>query len=328
MITWQTSPEMAALRRFALRLSDQHPEAARDMERSLNESPKDLPCWLDLRTPAYPRNTARGWEPSGPECRTGNSATAAIYQTWQAMETEGRAPEPRLLSGTLLEAMRKRAGAGAETPEGILHPESWTSITALLQDAALRYLGVHAAWVADALEYRNEQDFHYALWRARRMPEVLRETTLQGGPSSPELRAWRGTGYDDSSEIRTWLRSLDYMELDERRTSIVAAEFRRHMGGLHPEAGWTGDRHFTMEQLQDGRFQEEFRAFVREELQKGRIGAEDAARLARKVVGDALCPGDSFTWGVVTALDGRDGEGEARRTKLVTGLLGPRPENP
>ena len=104
------------------------------------------------------------------------------------MSARGSAPKRRMLGRILVEPAKREVSRGISDPEGILDPESWREIADLLREAALRYLDVHALWVADGLEHRAERDFHHGLWRAARMPGLLEDNALQGGPSSCELR--------------------------------------------------------------------------------------------------------------------------------------------
>lgn len=332
MTTLQETTTTELLKSFRAKLERRHPQAAHDLDRVMDGTQADMPCWLDINTQAHPGNTDRG-EPSGPESQTGNDATRAIYQAWQeAAPDEGpdQRPAPSMLGKLLVENVRQEVSLGVETPGGILGPDSWRATAELLRDAALQYLDIHALWAGDALEYRNEPDLHHALWRARRMPALLRDNALQGGPSSPELRAWRGINHDDSSEIRTWFNGRRHLDIEEQRTGLLTMKFCQHMAKRQPRVGWNIEWYFSMSQVKDLLFQREFQKFVRESLgaKTGRITTEDAARLARRVVGDALSPGDSYSWRLMCILNGEGQEAEQRRADLVAGLLGPGPELP
>ena len=302
----QNSPQMAGLRAFQNRLGNRHRQAGHDLERSLNGHGPEHPCWLDLSTLAYPQ---KSWarDPRGPESHTGNPATLGIYQTFQQMDAEGQAPDKRLLARYLTAALRKRIEREDQVPRNTLDQETAQQIGRLLQDAALQTLDTRDIWVTDALEYQNELDFHHAIWRACRIPVILQEDTRRGGPASTDLG--------------TWLNKNRYDEVAELRTDALNRKFTQYMAGLHPDTGWAGEWHFTMEQTTAPGFRTEFQKFCRERLEagEGRILPEDAPRLARRIVGDALCPRDRFTWNVVCVLTH-----ESQRENLVKELLEPR----
>ena len=99
------------------------------------------------------------------------------------------------------------------------------------------------------------------------------------------------------------------------------------MAALRPLEGWTREGCFTMEQARDPGFRAGLQDFIASRLkaETGRITTEDAARLVRRIVGDALCGEDHHSWRIVCILTD-DEEQKALRKELVRHLLGVRPE--
>ena len=225
------------------------------------------------------------------------------------MNGRGEAPDPRELARVLTGYLQEELQERPETPPQVLDPQSHRVIAGLLQEAAARTLDTAALWVGDALEHRNEPDFHYSIWRACRTPALMQEDSMRGGPAT--------------REIGTWADQNRYKDISESRTDALTGEFCQHLAGLHPGQGWVGESLFSMEQARDPGFRKELQEFIRERLQarEGRCLPEDARRLARRIAGDALCPPDRFTWGVVCALT-HEPEEERKREDLVRELLG------